>query len=110
VFLHGFGGSFALPCWQLAKAALPMGYVTRCPATGPEGDWWEASGEAIVRDLIDELRREGYRKIVLVGLSNGAVGAARLAPKFRAQLAGVSVIQSRDIFNHDGAPVCGWLG
>jgi len=36
VFLHGWGGRWALPCWQVARTVAPLGLVTACPEEGPK--------------------------------------------------------------------------
>ena len=105
IFLHGFGGSFTLPCWQLAQAAANAGFVTRCPSLGPSGDWWSAEGERIVRDTIALLDREGIHQVVLAGLSNGGVGAARLAPKMRGTIHGLVLIAGATPAGSPGVPV-----
>ena len=84
LFLHGYGGRFALPCWQVASAVAPLGVTTACPSIGAEGDWWTEAGERGVRTSVDALRAAGYRRIVLAGLSNGAIGASRLAARLRS--------------------------
>ncbi len=86
VFLHGFAGSFALQCLEVAHVARDAGARTVCPATSFEGAWWRGDGEAIVRGSIAHLRSRGARRIVLVGLSNGGVGASRVAPRLRGEI------------------------
>lgn len=92
LFLHGFAGSFTLPCWELSLAATRAGFATACPATRWIGDWWSAQGEAIVRASISDLKRRGAKQIVLAGLSNGGIGASLLAPRLGADVAGLIVI------------------
>lgn len=86
VFLHGFAGSFALQCLEVARVARDAGARTVCPATSFEGAWWRGDGEAIARGSIAHLRARGARRIVLVGLSNGGIGASRLAPRLRGEI------------------------
>jgi hypothetical protein len=81
VFLHGYAGSFTLPCWVASRAAHDAGFATVCPSTRWVGDWWTPEGEATLRETIRSLRRRGSRRIVLAGLSNGGVGASLLAPR-----------------------------
>lgn len=104
VFLHGFGGSFTLPCFHVAEAAAQAGFATRCPSTGPRGDWWSASGEAIVRETMASLRAEGIERIVLAGLSNGGAGVAQLAPRLRGALRGVILISGAASAGSPGVP------
>jgi hypothetical protein len=92
VFLHGFAGNFALPCWQLARAVAPLGVTTACPSTRWVGDWWSAAGEATLRRTLDALHARGISRVVLAGLSNGGYGASRLAPRMRGSFAGLILI------------------
>lgn len=98
VFLHGSAGSFVLPCLEVVRAARRRGAHTICPATDIEGAWWRADDEVIVRASIRHLRALGARRVVLVGLSNGGIGASRLAPRLRGELEGLVLISgvSRD--------------
>jgi pimeloyl-ACP methyl ester carboxylesterase len=92
LFLHGFAGNFALPCWQMARAVAPLGVMTACPSTRWIGDWWSADGEATVRRTIATLHARGVSRIVLAGLSNGGYGASRLAPRMRGSFVGLVLI------------------
>jgi len=92
LFLHGFAGSFTLPCWEVSRAAAEAKLATVCPATRWVGDWWSPGGEAILRATVADLKRRGVTQIYLAGLSNGAVGATRLAPRFPGTFAGLIVI------------------
>lgn len=92
VFLHGYAGNFALPCWQVADAVKGLNVVTACPSTRWVGDWASANGEKTLRDVVKVLHERGIAKIVLAGLSNGGYGASRLAPKMRGTFAGLVLI------------------
>jgi predicted esterase len=92
LFLHGYGGNFALQCWMVAQAARRAGAATFCPSTRLLGDWWSASGEETVRLTMDRLRDRGFDAVVLAGLSNGGVGASRLAPRLRGRIVGLLLI------------------
>lgn len=92
IFLHGFGGGFALPCWLMANAARAADLVTFCPSTGPMGDWWSRDGEETVRRTIALARARGLDRIILAGLSNGGIGASRLAPRLRGQIQGLVLV------------------
>jgi hypothetical protein len=92
IFLHGFGGAFTLPCFLVERAASDAGFSTSCPALNAHGDWWSSAGQAIVRTEIGELRARGVKRIVLAGLSNGAVGARAIAQRSRAALSGLLLI------------------
>jgi len=92
LFLHGYGGNFTLQCWMIAQAARRAGAVTFCPSTRMAGDWWSATGQEIVRVMMDRLRERGFDAVVLAGLSNGGVGASRLAPGLHDRLAGLLLV------------------
>lgn len=81
VFLHGYAGGFTLPCWQIARVAARLGLATVCPSVGYRGDWWTADGERTVRATVDALHARGIHRVWLAGLSNGGIGASRLAPR-----------------------------
>jgi len=92
LFLHGYGGNFTLQCWMVAQAARRAGAATFCPSTRMAGDWWSAPGPEIVRVMMDRLRERGFDAIVLAGLSNGGVGASRLAPRLNGRLVGLLLV------------------
>lgn len=92
VFLHGYAGSFTLPCWVVSRAAARAGMATVCPATRWVGDWWSAPGERVLRGVLRDLRARGARRVFLAGLSNGAIGASLLAPRLRGEIAGLVLI------------------
>lgn len=92
IFLHGFGGSFTLPCWQLAQAAREAGIVTYCPSVGWRGDWWAEHGKRTLEQTLALVQKRGIDRVYLAGLSNGAVGAARLAPRMRSVFRGLILI------------------
>ncbi len=89
IFLHGYAGNFTLSCWLFARAA---NMTTVCPSTRWIGDWWTPDGEAIVRAEIASLEQRGFKNIFLAGLSNGAIGASRLAPKLSEKIAGLVLV------------------
>ena len=99
VFLHGFAGSYTLECWLVASAARAIGAVTVCPATDFSGHWRGDTGERILRATLDYLQSRGIKRIFLAGLSNGAMGASALAPRFVSSLEGLILIS--------GAPASG---
>ncbi|WP_394836595.1 hypothetical protein LVJ94_06770 [Pendulispora rubella] len=92
IFLHGFAGSFVLPCWELSRAAAHAKLATVCPSTGVNGDWWSASGEKTLRATVANLRRRGVQSFYLAGLSNGGVGATVLAPRMRGTFKGLILL------------------
>ncbi len=79
VFLHGYGGSFQVQCWHVAHLLRGYGGETYCPSVGADGRWWTARGRRVYRSLRAELAADGVSQALLVGLSNGARGAAVLA-------------------------------
>ena len=111
VFLHGFGGNFAVQGWLVAQAARRIGAVTVCPSVGWRGDWWTEDGQQTVRSTLDYLHARGIRRIYLAGLSNGAVGTCRLAPRLSSELAGLILISGADPHAPDaGLPVLALQG
>jgi pimeloyl-ACP methyl ester carboxylesterase len=96
VFLHGFGGGFDLPCWQLARAVGDLGVSTLCPSTGWLGDWSSEAGEATLRRTLAFARARGATRIVLAGLSNGGIGASVLAPRLSGELAGLVLVSGAE--------------
>ena len=96
VFLHGFGGNFTLQCWLMAQAGNQINAMTVCPSTGPIGTWWDAQGQAILQETISYLQRRGVERLYLAGLSNGAIGASRLAAQYRQDIAGLILISGAD--------------
>ena len=92
VFLHGFGGSFRLECWLVARAARAIDAITVCPATALSGRWSGRDGERTLAATLDYLQARGIRRVYLAGLSNGAAGASALAPKFASSLGGLILI------------------
>lgn len=96
IFLHGFGGNFAVQCWLMAKPGFSINALTVCPSTGPIGAWWTPQGEAILQETVQYFHQRGIERIYLAGLSNGAIGASRLANRYEEQLAGLILISGAD--------------
>jgi hypothetical protein len=92
VFLHGSAGNFTMSCWLFARAAARAGMSTACPSTSWVGDWWTHANERIVRDTIASLRARGKTRIFLAGLSNGGIGASRLAPRLAGEIDGLVLV------------------
>jgi pimeloyl-ACP methyl ester carboxylesterase len=93
IFLHGWGGNATLECWLAARAVAVDGVLTACPSTGLEGNWDSADGRAIVEQTRKYLEARGKKKLVLVGLSNGSVGAAKIAVRDESVWAGVACLE-----------------
>lgn len=83
VFLHGTGGNFELPCWQVARAVASLGFATACPSTRWIADWGSENGEATLQRTMALLRARGIERFVLAGLSAGGYGASELAPRMK---------------------------
>jgi hypothetical protein len=96
IFLHGYGGNFTLQCWLMAHAGERIGAITVCPSTGPSGDWWSPQGTVILHQTLTYLQQRGVEQIYLAGLSNGGIGASRLAQRFESDLAGLILISGAD--------------
>ena len=96
LFLHGFGGNFTVQCWLIARAGNQLDALTVCPSTRVNGDWWSPAGEATLQETLTYLEQRGIERIYLAGLSNGAIGASRLAEKFENRLTGLILISGAD--------------
>jgi predicted esterase len=66
--------------------------MTLCPATGPQGAWWDDDGDATLKATLDYAHDIGMNRVYLAGLSNGAAGASVLAHKYSARLSGLVLI------------------
>jgi pimeloyl-ACP methyl ester carboxylesterase len=96
IYLHGFTGNFTVQGWLIGQAAREVGLLTVCPSVDFRGLWWTPRGEQTVRRTLDYLASRGIRRVYLAGLSNGAIGACRLAPRLRWALAGLILISGAD--------------
>lgn len=101
VYLHGFTGNFCIQAWLAAQPARALRMLTVAPSVGFIGNWWTPRGEETLRRTIAYLHRRGIRRIYVAGLSNGAAGICRLAPKFKADLAGLILISGADPYTAD---------
>ena len=96
IFLHGFGGNFTVQCWLIATAGDYIDAVTVCPSTDPSGSWWNSKGQSILQETLIYLQQRGVERIYLAGLSNGAIGASRLADQLKNNLKGLILISGAD--------------
>ena len=96
VFLHGFGGNFTLQCWLVAATGDQIDAITVCPSTGPSGNWWNSQGQSILQETLSYLRQRGVERIFLAGLSNGGIGASRLAEQLQQDIVGLILISGAD--------------
>ena len=88
-----------------------VGALTVCPSVGWRGDWWSEDGDRTVPSTLDYLHGRGVKRIYLAGLSNGAVGACRLAARLRSELRGLILIAGADPHAPDaGLPVLALQG
>lgn len=96
IFLHGYGGNFALQCWLIARAVYPIEALTVCPSTRVSGDWWSSQGQSILEQTLTYFQQRGVERIYLAGLSNGAISASRLAEQYKDRLVGLILISGAD--------------
>lgn len=96
VFLHGFGGQLTIYLQSLMSSGLAEESAIVAPFLDTRARWWHDTGEAIVSELIESNLPNAVDRdrVYLVGLSNGAIGAARLAQNARLshRIAGVILI------------------
>ncbi|MCO5166422.1 MAG: prolyl oligopeptidase family serine peptidase [Planctomycetes bacterium] len=93
VFLHGNGGPFQLYPEVLARAAVSRGFAFVAPTWG-FGHWVTGAGRARIAaavEAVERLHPVDRRRVLLVGLSAGGIGAvealARDPGRFRACVA-----------------------
>ena len=96
IFLHGFGGNFTLQCWLVGAAGDQIDAITVCPSTDPSGAWWNAKGQSILQETFMYVHQRGVERVYLAGLSNGAIGASRLADQYKNDLNGLILISGAD--------------
>jgi predicted esterase len=92
LFLHGFAGNFTLPCWRFARPLVARGVTVGCPSTTYEGHFWTADGAAIVTQAREALVARGAKRVVLAGLSNGAISASLLAPRSKGAFSALVLV------------------
>jgi dienelactone hydrolase len=81
VFLHGFGGLSSAYVSVLQRSLGRV--VIVAPALDVFARWDSARGKAVVEETLRRLPpRVDRRRVVLVGLSNGAIFGARYGPAF----------------------------
>jgi dienelactone hydrolase len=96
IFLHGFGGNFTVQCWLIARAGYQIDAITVCPSTSASGAWWNSQGQSILQETLTYLRQRSVERIYLAGLSNGGIGASRLADQFKNDFVGLILISGAD--------------
>ena len=99
VFLHGYAGNFLLQCWQVAVAARAADLRTVCPSTDFSGRWSSPHSERIAHVALYYARRGDVT--ILAGLSNGAIGASRLAPDLEHAIDALVLISGADAMAAD---------
>ena len=90
IVLHGLGGSGAntIPDWI---NRLDKKFAVLCP-TYPMGAWWSRPAEEMVLNLIDQVRSKyniDPNRVILAGLSNGAIGAYMIGMFYPDRFAGI---------------------
>ncbi|UQA55862.1 hypothetical protein [Polyangium aurulentum] len=96
VFLHGFGGQLSVYLQEWVDGGLGDEFAIVAPFLDADGAWWSPEGEAVVRGLVERSLPASVdrTRVFLVGLSNGAIGAVRLAarPEMRRLFRGVVLL------------------
>lgn len=103
IYLHGAMGSYVIQCWLVASILRKQGYSVICPALSFNGNWTSASGEKILFRTIKYIEKSyPNKKILYIGLSNGASGItkyrSRLSPKAKGfiLISGGEVVRFKD--------------
>jgi predicted esterase len=94
VFLHGFGGEVTLYLNAMVSSELGQKYIIVAPVLDNAGGWWSDRGIALVRHTLETLPEQADGRVVLVGLSNGSIGATRMLfePRIRSRISGAMLI------------------
>ena len=95
VFLHGFGGQLTPYLRMLVESELGREFIVIAPTLDNLGAWWSPNGAAVVERVLQYLPPEADpSRVYLVGLSNGGVGATRLAtlPRLRSRIHGAVLV------------------
>jgi dienelactone hydrolase len=86
VFIHGFGGLSTAYLTAMDHAGLSR-FVIVAPALDTFARWDQAAGAAAIDEAMATLPPRADRsRVLLVGVSNGAIFGARYAPRFHAAL------------------------
>ncbi|MGV7219992.1 MAG: hypothetical protein ACQ9MH_00550 [Nitrospinales bacterium] len=90
VILHGAGGNgdAILPQWI---ERLQDDFIIACPSY-PMGAWWSFNAEDLVLELIGDIQASypvDHNKVILAGLSNGAIGAYMIGMFHPDRFAGI---------------------
>lgn len=90
VFLHGSGGNFKPYSWIWSKFAEAEGFVIIAPSYG-FGNWDEEGITAVQAALQDAMSKTAIdpNQLYLAGLSNGGLGASKVASRFPELFQGV---------------------
>ena len=96
LFLHGYGGSFAWPCWAVSRAAERIGALTLCPSGPIDGRWTVGVGPQRVDAALRWLRKRGVQRVYLAGLSAGGISAPRLLRRRARRFAGLILLSGGD--------------
>ncbi len=90
VILHGAGGNGKTTLSRWVKR-LGGDFIVACPSY-PMGAWWSFRAEAMVLNLVKQLRMQypiDGNRVLLAGLSNGAVGAYMIGMFYPDYFAGI---------------------
>ncbi len=90
IILHGAGGDGKSTLTRWIKR-LGGDFIIACPSY-PIGAWWSFRAEAMVLNLVQHLRSQypvDANRVLLTGLSNGAVGAYMIGMFYPDYFAGV---------------------
>lgn len=106
VFLHGFGGQLSLYLHGMVGSELGREVGIVAPVLDNFGIWWSAKGMDLVSRTLDDLPEQcDTKRVVLVGVSNGAIGASAMLaqPKIRSRLAATVLLSGAGSVNKDAA-------
>ncbi|MDP6379732.1 MAG: hypothetical protein QF662_00175, partial [Phycisphaerae bacterium] len=95
IFLHGFGGNFKIYPWWLKSWADRNGWVVVYPTFGM-GRWEKPGGAEVVRKVYGDVKGRipgiDKRPVIFMGLSQGAIGLARVTTGAKIPFKGVAFI------------------
>lgn len=93
IYLHGAMGSYVIQCWLVASALRKQGYSVTCPALSFDGHWTSSTGEKVLSRTIEYIEKSHpNKKILYIGLSNGASSLTRYRERLSAKAMGFILI------------------
>lgn len=84
IFLHGYGGNFAVQCHLFAEKVRSQGYRTACPSLSLDAHWDDAAGRRVLEATREYLRIDG--RVIIAGLSDGGVALSKSWPEADAYI------------------------